>query len=532
MGAYTLMFGHVFKLQHFPDFPVFLMIGLMAWTFFAQSLLAAAESLIDQGGIVRRARFPRETIPAAAVTVQLFTFTAILVLLDAAQPGAAGHLVAGLAAAAARAGGADVLLRARLRAGRGGAARLLPRRRADPDGSAAAVVLSDADLLRARSRSRSSTTTRSCAPCWTGSTRWRRSSRRFARSSTTAPRPTPGGWCTCSSSAVVALGPGRGVPPDGGRAGGGGMRRCPGAGGLRPGEIVLRDATRSFGVRADQTPDAQGPAARRPRRRARGCPGTAGRQPPDRARRDGRMVGRNGAGKTSTLRVLAGIVPLHSGEAACGGRVVSLLEFAGRLQPRLLGPREHLPAGRAVRDGQAPGPGADRADHRVLRARALHRHPGEDLLQGDVRPARLLDRRPPRRRRAADRRGAGGRRRGVPAQVPAADLRADRRRHHRRPGLPRRRRDRAGVRARGGARRRPGGFDGPTAEGLLFYHRLLGGEHEAGVSVRPHHERAIEVATCRCATAPAVPCRCSAAASRCGSWRVWRLVRARGPGRI
>jgi ABC-type polysaccharide/polyol phosphate export permease len=81
MGAYTLMFGHVFRLQHFSDFPVFLMIGLMAWTFFQQSLLSAAESLIEQGSIVRRARFPRETIPAAAVTVQLVTFAAILVLL-------------------------------------------------------------------------------------------------------------------------------------------------------------------------------------------------------------------------------------------------------------------------------------------------------------------------------------------------------------------------------------------------------------------------------------------------------------------
>ncbi len=81
MGAYTLMFGHVFQLQKFTDFPIFLMIGLMAWTFFQQSLLFAAESLIEQGSIVRRARFPRQTIPAAAVTVQLFTFAAILVLL-------------------------------------------------------------------------------------------------------------------------------------------------------------------------------------------------------------------------------------------------------------------------------------------------------------------------------------------------------------------------------------------------------------------------------------------------------------------
>jgi ABC-type polysaccharide/polyol phosphate export permease len=81
MGVYTLMFGHVFRLQHFADFPIFVIIGLLPWMFFAQSLLAAAESLIDQGGIVRRARFPRETIPASTVTVQLVTFGSILVLL-------------------------------------------------------------------------------------------------------------------------------------------------------------------------------------------------------------------------------------------------------------------------------------------------------------------------------------------------------------------------------------------------------------------------------------------------------------------
>lgn len=78
MGAYTLLFGHVFRLQHFPDFPVFLMIGLLAWTFIQQSLLAACDSLIEQGGLVRRARFPRETISAAAVTVQLITFGTVL----------------------------------------------------------------------------------------------------------------------------------------------------------------------------------------------------------------------------------------------------------------------------------------------------------------------------------------------------------------------------------------------------------------------------------------------------------------------
>jgi lipopolysaccharide transport system ATP-binding protein len=39
------------------------------------------------------------------------------------------------------------------------------------------------------------------------------------------------------------------------------------------------------------------------------------------------IVGRNGAGKSSTLRALAGIVPLDAGRAECGGRVVTLLEL-------------------------------------------------------------------------------------------------------------------------------------------------------------------------------------------------------------
>ncbi len=39
------------------------------------------------------------------------------------------------------------------------------------------------------------------------------------------------------------------------------------------------------------------------------------------------MVGRNGAGKTSLLRCLAGIVPLDAGRAECGGRVAALLEL-------------------------------------------------------------------------------------------------------------------------------------------------------------------------------------------------------------
>src|SRR5512133_527770 len=58
--------------------PLFLMVGLVVWIFFSQSLLSAAPALLDQGSLIRKARFPRETIPAAVVTVQAVTFAGVL----------------------------------------------------------------------------------------------------------------------------------------------------------------------------------------------------------------------------------------------------------------------------------------------------------------------------------------------------------------------------------------------------------------------------------------------------------------------
>jgi ABC-type polysaccharide/polyol phosphate export permease len=84
MGAYYLMFGLLFKVAG-PDqprhYPLFLLVGLVVWIFFSQAVLSSAPSLLDHGALVRKARFPRETIPASVVTVQLVTFLALVALL-------------------------------------------------------------------------------------------------------------------------------------------------------------------------------------------------------------------------------------------------------------------------------------------------------------------------------------------------------------------------------------------------------------------------------------------------------------------
>jgi ABC-type polysaccharide/polyol phosphate export permease len=82
MGAYYLVFAVALKpgFEH-PAYPLFLLVGLTVWIFFSQSLLAASSSLLDQGALIRKARFPRETIPAATVAVQLVTFLVVLALV-------------------------------------------------------------------------------------------------------------------------------------------------------------------------------------------------------------------------------------------------------------------------------------------------------------------------------------------------------------------------------------------------------------------------------------------------------------------
>jgi ABC-type polysaccharide/polyol phosphate transport system ATPase subunit len=95
----------------------------------------------------------------------------------------------------------------------------------------------------------------------------------------------------------------------------------------RRGEIVLEGATRSFSLAHERSRTLKELFVFRSRaqaKRVHALDDVTLHVPPGEAVG---VVGRNGAGKTSTLRCLAGIVPLDSGRAECGGRVASLLEL-------------------------------------------------------------------------------------------------------------------------------------------------------------------------------------------------------------
>ncbi|MGI9081722.1 MAG: ABC transporter permease [Thermoleophilaceae bacterium] len=82
MGAYALVFSVLLKVAGgIEDYPLFLLVGLIVWVFFSQALLSAAPSLVLNGALVKKVRFPRESIPASVATVQLFTFLVMLAVV-------------------------------------------------------------------------------------------------------------------------------------------------------------------------------------------------------------------------------------------------------------------------------------------------------------------------------------------------------------------------------------------------------------------------------------------------------------------
>jgi ABC-type polysaccharide/polyol phosphate transport system ATPase subunit len=93
------------------------------------------------------------------------------------------------------------------------------------------------------------------------------------------------------------------------------------------GEIVLEHASRSFSVRGDRGLTLKELVLRR---RGAGPPPVQALDDVSLRVRPGEtlgIVGRNGAGKSSTLRIMAGIVPAQEGRVEVGGSVATLLEL-------------------------------------------------------------------------------------------------------------------------------------------------------------------------------------------------------------
>ena len=72
MAVFTVVFGRLAKLpSEGAPYPLFVLAGLLPWTFFSTAVTAAAESLVGTQGMISKIYFPRLIIPLSTLGVAL-----------------------------------------------------------------------------------------------------------------------------------------------------------------------------------------------------------------------------------------------------------------------------------------------------------------------------------------------------------------------------------------------------------------------------------------------------------------------------
>ena len=83
MLVFTIIFGRIAKLpsEGAAPYPLMVFAGMLPWTFFANGLSEAANSLISNASLISKVYFPRLIVPTAAIVVAFIDFLISFVIL-------------------------------------------------------------------------------------------------------------------------------------------------------------------------------------------------------------------------------------------------------------------------------------------------------------------------------------------------------------------------------------------------------------------------------------------------------------------
>ena len=92
--VYTVAFKYVLRIP-LENYPLFLVIGLLHWNFFAASTLASADAIVGNAHLLKQILFPRAILPLATVLFQLAQFALAFVPFLLLYLPLGGHFWAG-----------------------------------------------------------------------------------------------------------------------------------------------------------------------------------------------------------------------------------------------------------------------------------------------------------------------------------------------------------------------------------------------------------------------------------------------------
>jgi lipopolysaccharide transport system permease protein len=81
MVGYWLLFSILLKAVSVENYPLFVISGLISWTFFQSAVQMSSTSLLGQANLVKQIRFPRQLLPLSVVATNLTTFLVMFAIV-------------------------------------------------------------------------------------------------------------------------------------------------------------------------------------------------------------------------------------------------------------------------------------------------------------------------------------------------------------------------------------------------------------------------------------------------------------------